>query len=88
VRYKKMPNEHFEFTTEILGYSTIEDTILSHYDLGYANSSSIMELPEGHSSSHYISATKGIIEFSARVGKMKDEKYLVTCYPSSVKRKI
>lgn len=88
MRYKKMPNESFEFTTEKLSYSSIEDIILNHYDLGYADSSNFMELSEGHSSSHCIMATRGIIEFSASVGKMKDGKYLVTCYPSSVKKEM
>lgn len=47
-----------------------------------------MELTEGLNSRHYITATNGMIEFSAIVGKTKDGLYSVTCHPSSVKRKM
>lgn len=86
MRYKKMPNEKYEFTTESLSYCVIEEKIVNYYDLGYANSSDFMELTEGISSNHYISATKGIIEFSTTVAKTKDGLYLVICYPKSVKK--
>lgn len=88
MRYKKMPNEKFEFTTNSLSYGVIEDRILNFYDLGYANSSDFMELEEGMSSNHYITATKGIIEFRTTVGKTPDGLYLVICYPISVKKQM
>lgn len=83
-----MVNERFDFTTESLSYNIIEDIILRHYDLGYAYSSTFMDLPEGCSSSHSIIATQGIIKFSVIVNKNKDGSYLVICYPNSLKKEI
>lgn len=88
MRYKKLPNEEFEFITDSLSYSVIEEKILEFYELGYADSSNFMKLEEGISSDHYIVATNGVIEFSTIVGKTKDGLYSVTCHPSSVKRKM
>lgn len=82
----KLPNQSFEFTTENLSYSSVEENILNYYDLGYADSSNFMELPEGRSSSHNIRGTNGIIEFSAHAFKGNDGLYHVTCYPSNVKK--
>ena len=81
-----MPNERFEFSVESLSYSSIEDIIVNHYDLGDANSSNFTELPEGNSSAHYIMATKGIIEFSSLVFKKIEGLYYVICYHSNVKK--
>lgn len=88
MRYRTMPNEVYEFTTGSLGFTTVEEMVVRNYDLGSADSSNFMELPEGRSSSHIIQATKGIIEFSAIVNRQKDGKYYVICYPSSVKKEM
>ena len=88
MRYRTMPNESFEFTTDKLSYGIIEDRILGHYDLGCANSSNFMDLSEGRSSSLAIDAEKGIIEFTAIVSKKSDGSYAVICYPQSVKKKM
>lgn len=88
MRYSTMPNETFEFITDSLGSSVVEEMIVSNYDLGSAYSSNFMELMEGRSSSHIIQSTKGIIEFSAIVYKQKDGRYNVICYPNRVRKEI
>lgn len=78
--------EKYEFRTDNLYYSNIEDKILTYYGLGYANSSNFMELENGIHSGYFIFATKGTIEFSTIVGKTKDDDYLVVINPSKIKR--
>ena len=80
------PLEKLEFEPDSLYYSTIEDEITRFYDLGYADSSNFMEIDLGVHSGYYIMATKGIIEFSAIVGKAKDNKYIVTINPYKIKK--
>ncbi len=88
MRYKTISSESFEFNTDNLSFSNVEDIILQHYGLGHADSSNFMELPVGRSSSHIIDATNGIIEFNTLVNEMNDGLYFVICYPKSVKKKM
>ena len=85
MRYRHIQATGFDFKTDSLSYSTIEDIICKHYGLGYANSSDFMEIEEGSSSEHYITATKGMIEFSMSAYKLPSGNYTVHCYPRSVK---
>lgn len=83
--YRCIPPTGFEFETDSLSYGTIERIICRHYDLGCVNTSNFMAIEEGSSSGHFISATRGMIEFGIVVSKMKSGKYWVYCSPSSVK---
>ena len=74
----------YEFETDSLCYSIIEEKITKYYDLGFAESSNFMELILGSNSDCIIITQKGSITFSALVGK-KEGNYYVTIYPEKIK---
>lgn len=79
--------EYLEFESEDLDYSTIENEITNFYGIGYPNSSNFMELEVGVHGGYSIFASNGIIEFSAIVGKKKDnEDYSITIRPKRLKK--
>ena len=81
--------EGFEFECDNLCYTTIESQICSHYDLGYANSSSFMELSVNKGESISIYAVKGSISCYVRAYRKKDsEKYIVSVSSVNIKRKM
>lgn len=79
--------EKLEIKTSKLDYSVIENEICNFYKLGYADSSNFMELENGVHSGYVIVTSKGSIEFSSIVGKTKDNNYLVTIVPKTIKHK-
>jgi hypothetical protein len=72
--------DKYEFTTDSLSYGTIEYEILRYYNLGYAHSSTFMDLQLGINREESIFAEKGTINFTAIVGETKDKKYIVTIF--------
>ena len=78
--------DSFEFKTDNLYYSDIEERILNYYNLGYANTSDFMELEIGVGKQYYISATGGDIKFSATVGRTPDSQYLVMIRPIKISK--
>lgn len=78
----------FEFECTRLDYDTIEGKICNHYNLGYANSSSFMELSVDNGESITISAVKGTISCYVRVYQKKDsDTFIVTVSSVNIKRK-
>lgn len=57
-----MKFEGFEFQSDTLDYGAIETPICRYYNLGFANSSSFMELEEGKTTVITIIATNGSVE--------------------------
>lgn len=73
----------YSFVVEKLYYINIERPILSHYDLGFQNSSTLpSQLSENDSGEYLISGTKKSLSFYLDIKKTDDQKYIITCYPS------
>lgn len=80
--------EGFEFESDSLSYGTIENEICDYYNLGYANSSTFMELSVGKGQRISISAEKGYISCFINAYQKKDsERYIVTISQIDIKYK-
>lgn len=78
----------YEFISDKLDYRSIEDAILTHYNLDNAHSSTFVELKLGINKEQTIFAEKGIISFNSIVGATIDSKYIVTVIPKRISRNI
>lgn len=83
-----MKFEGFEFQSDALDYGAIETPICCYYNLGLADSSSIMELEEGKTTAITIIATKGSVECGVTAHKDKTSgKYKVQVSRADVRYK-
>lgn len=72
----------YDFEVDALHYSNIESAILSHYNLGFQNSSSLpYNLSENDSGDYFITGTRASLRFYLDIKKKDSGKYNLTCYP-------
>lgn len=76
--------ESFEFETENIDYSYVEEIILNHYGLGYPQSSNFNELRKGAHSGYFIQGETKDITFTAIVWEKVGGGYKVAIKPEKI----
>lgn len=77
--------DKYEFSTDSLSYGTIEYEILRYYNLGYAHTSTFMELQLGINREESIFAEKGTINFYRYCWRNKRKKFIFTIIPKKIR---